>query len=56
VTSPTPSEQDLHAPPAAPLSFWLQLMLAEIASKREALERARLEEALRGSELSRTGP
>ncbi|HLJ36826.1 MAG TPA: hypothetical protein VKT54_00295 [Steroidobacteraceae bacterium] len=51
-----PSEQDPHIPPAAPLSFWLQLMLAEIASKREALERARAEEALRGSELSRTEP
>jgi hypothetical protein len=35
---------------AAPLSQWLQLMLAEIAAKREALERARDEEALRARE------
>jgi len=56
VSSAAPSEQDPHAPPDTPLSFWLQLMLAEIASKREALERARAEEALRGSEISRTEP
>jgi tryptophan 2,3-dioxygenase len=37
-----------HPEPA--LSFWLQLMLAEIAAKREALERARIEEALRNEE------
>ena len=33
-----------------PLSQWLQLMLAEIAAKREALERARTEEARRSAE------
>ena len=32
------------------LSEWLQLMLAEIARKREELERARAEEALRLTE------
>jgi len=32
------------------LSQWLQVMLAEIAAKREALERARAEEALRSAE------
>jgi hypothetical protein len=37
------------SPPRA-LSEWLQLMLAEIAAKREALERARVEEAQRRSE------
>jgi hypothetical protein len=42
-----PAERDS---PAAPLSFWLQLMLAEIAAKREALERARVEEARRDEE------
>jgi len=36
--------------PAPALSFWLQLMLAEIAAKREALERARAEEARRNEE------
>jgi hypothetical protein len=36
--------------PAQPLSQWLQLMLAEIAAKREALERTRAEEAQCGSE------
>ena len=33
-----------------PLSQWLQLMLAEISAKREALERARAEEARRNEE------
>ena len=33
------------------LSEWLQLMLAEIARKREEAERARAEEAQRQSEL-----
>jgi hypothetical protein len=33
-----------------PLSQWLQLMLAEISAKREALERARAEEAKRRAE------
>ena len=40
--------------PAQPLSQWLQLMLAEIAAKREAHERARAEEARR--RLERSGP
>ena len=38
-----------ESPPRA-LSEWLQLMLAEINAKREALERARAEEALRRAE------
>jgi hypothetical protein len=37
-------------PSTPPLSQWLQLMLAEIAAKREALERARAEEARRHEE------
>jgi hypothetical protein len=37
---------------APALTFWLQLMLAEIGAKREALEGARAEEALRQSERS----
>lgn len=37
------------SPPRA-LSEWLQLMLAEISAKREALEQARAEEALRRAE------
>ncbi|MDE2135865.1 MAG: hypothetical protein KGJ68_00385 [Gammaproteobacteria bacterium] len=47
--SPTPplSRQDAPAPA---LSQWLELMLAEIAAKREARERARLEEAQRALE------
>jgi hypothetical protein len=36
--------------PAPALSQWLQLMLAEIAARREALERARAEEAQRRAE------
>lgn len=36
--------------PAPALSFWLQLMLAEIAARREALEQARAEEARRSAE------
>lgn len=36
--------------PAPVLSFWLQLMLAEIAAKHEALERARAEDARRRAE------
>ena len=35
---------------ARPLSQWLQLMLAEIAARREALERARAEDARRLAE------
>jgi len=34
----------------AALSEWLQLMLAEIARKKEELERARAEEAQRANE------
>lgn len=52
---PAPALSESESPAPA-LSFWLQLMLAEIAAKREALERARAEEALRRSELSRTAP
>jgi hypothetical protein len=57
--SPAPplSKQESPAPAlsrkeslAPPLSFWLQLMLAEIAAKREALQRASAEEALRAAE------
>ena len=36
--------------PVAPLSQWLQLMLAEIARKREELERGRAEELQRNTE------
>jgi hypothetical protein len=36
--------------PVAPLSQWLQLMLAEIARKREELERAHAEAARRSDE------
>jgi hypothetical protein len=50
-----PEEEDSPAampsaggqPPVAALSPWLQLMLAEIARKREELERARREQARR---------
>ena len=38
----------------AALSEWLQIMLAEIARKREDLERAREEERVREEELART--
>jgi hypothetical protein len=53
-----PSPQPPHTAPAsasepAPLSQWLTLMLAEIARKREELERARAEEAQRSSEPGR---
>jgi outer membrane murein-binding lipoprotein Lpp len=37
----------------AALSEWLQIMLAEIARKREDLERAREEERARGEEAER---
>ncbi len=46
-----PSQSESHAPP---LSQWLQLMLAEIAAKREALEHARAEEARRSTERTST--
>ncbi len=44
--------------PAPALSQWLQLMLAEIAAKREAQQRASAEEALRAAERAAhgTGP
>ena len=42
--------------PARPLSFWLQLMLAEIQAKREGEERARAEEARRSAELAASAP
>jgi hypothetical protein len=52
--SPRPlSGSQSHAPALSP---WLQLMLAEIAAKREALERARAEEARRRSERSGAAP
>jgi hypothetical protein len=35
---------------AAPLSEWLELMLAEVARKRADLERARLEQEMRERE------
>jgi hypothetical protein len=38
------------------LSEWLQLMLAEIAAKREAQERAHAEEARRRLERAATAP
>jgi hypothetical protein len=57
------SEEESPAPalsqeesPAPALSQWLQLMLAEIAAKRDALERARAEEARRSTEHSATVP
>jgi len=40
------------APPPRALSEWLQLMLAEIARKRDDCERARAEEARRREERS----
>ena len=40
----------------AAMSEWLQLMLAEIARKREELERARAEEAQRIKESGSAGP
>jgi hypothetical protein len=53
--SPAPalSESESESPAPA-LSFWLQLMLAEIAAKREALEQARAEEARRSTEHATT--
>lgn len=42
--------------PSAALSQWLQLMLAEIAAKREALENARVEEARRSDERAAAQP
>jgi hypothetical protein len=47
--SPAPASS-LHGSQAPALSQWLQLMLAEISARREALERARAEEARRNEE------
>jgi hypothetical protein len=47
--SPVPALSETESP-APVLSQWLQLMLAEIAARREALERARAEEARRRAE------
>jgi hypothetical protein len=44
------------APPPRALSEWLQLMLAEIARKRDDLERARAEEARRMEERGAAPP
>jgi hypothetical protein len=51
--SSTPPEQES---PARPLSQWLQLMLAEIAAKREQLEHARAEDARRLAERDGAPP
>ena len=40
----------------AALTEWLQLMLAEIARKREDLEQARAEEARRAGEVPPSSP
>ena len=45
-----------ETPHGAPLSQWLQLMLAEIARKREEQERARDEAARRASESDPPAP
>jgi hypothetical protein len=47
--SPAPALSRTESPAPA-LSQWLQLMLAEIAAKREAEQRARAEEAQRKTE------
>jgi hypothetical protein len=47
--SPAPASS-LRESQAPALSQWLQLMLAEISARREALERARAEEARRNEE------
>ena len=49
-SEPSAREPSEKESPARPLSQWLQLMLAEISAKREALERARAEEARRNEE------
>jgi hypothetical protein len=53
--APLSQRQEAHV---TPLSQWLQLMLAEIASKREAQERARAEQTRRAAEqlMQRTQP
>ena len=50
-----PAARSGPEPQAPALSQWLQLMLAEIAAKREALERARAEEARRRAERETHG-
>ena len=45
-----------RASQAQPLSQWLQIMLAEIAAKREAEEHARAEEARRRLEHAANEP
>ena len=40
----------------APLSEWLQIMLAEIARKRDDVELARAEEAKRATEVQPSPP
>jgi hypothetical protein len=47
--SPAPALSETESPAPA-LSQWLQLMLAEMAARREALERARAEEVRRRAE------
>ena len=47
--SPAPALSETESPALA-LSQWLQLMLAEMAARREALERARAEEVRRRAE------
>jgi hypothetical protein len=42
------------ASPVQPLSKWLELMLAEIARKREDLEQARAEQLRRAAEAETT--
>jgi hypothetical protein len=51
--APALSRKDAQAPA---LSQWLQLMLAEIAAKREAEEHARAEEARRRLERAASAP
>jgi hypothetical protein len=55
-SAPPPRALSEEESPAPALSQWLQLMLAEIAAKRDALERARAEEARRSTEHSATVP
>jgi hypothetical protein len=42
--------------PVSPLSQWLQLMLGEIARKRDALEQARAEQLRRETERGAASP
>ncbi len=52
--SPAPALSETESPTPA-LSQWLQLMLAEMAAQREALERARAEEVRRSAERAAEG-